>query len=62
MSREPDVGTTITPGYTRKSSKLAVAPALAPPLSPGAPARAAQPSWRNIQPAGSAWPSAQTLP
>ena len=27
----------------------------------GADARA-QPSWRNIQPDGSAWPSAQTLP
>ena len=34
-----------------------------PPLSPGEPAGpAAQPSWRNIQPDGSAAPSAQTLP
>ena len=50
------------PASPWKSSKLAVEAASAPPLSPGAPARAAQPSWRNIQPAGSAWPSAQTLP
>ena len=47
---------------TEKSSKVAVAAALLPPLSPGAPVRAAHPSWRNIQAAGSAWPSAQTLP